>query len=65
VFETQEDAVIGYSEVLLTLLVKNSDTRHQITIHSVYREANLSIQDKESAVIDIEVMYSEKFRSTL
>jgi hypothetical protein len=49
----------------LTLLVKNSDTRHQITIHSVYREANLSIQDKESAVIDIEVMYSEKFRSTL
>lgn len=46
VYGSADDPKVGYAEILLTPLIKIPDTRHEITVHSVYRLSNLSMEDK-------------------
>lgn len=64
-YGTPEDEKVGYAEILLTPLVKIPDTRHEVTVHCVYRHSNLAMEDKESAVVELEIIYTEKFSSSL
>lgn len=45
-FGTADDPKIGYAEILLTPLAKIPDTRHEVTVHAVYRHSNLAMEDK-------------------
>lgn len=65
IYETPEDPKVGYAEVLLTPLVKIPETRHEVTVHSIYRDQSLAVEDKESAVLVLEIFFTENFRSLL